>query len=139
MKKYLTPTMMFLTGGTLYILLELLWRDHTHWTMFFAGGTCFSLIDKIDRLLRKGTPLWIRCTIGAAIITIIEFTVGCIVNLWAHWNVWDYSRFKTNFLGQICLLYTTLWFFLTVPVLWLSNTLHRIFDRIFTHQRRAGG
>lgn len=131
MKKYLTPTMMFLSGGTLYILLELLWRRHSHWSMFLAGGTCFLLIDFIDKKMKKETPLWVRCTIGAAVITGVEFIAGCLVNLWAHWNVWDYSRFKANFMGQICLLYTTLWFFLTAPTLWLAKTLHRQFDKFF--------
>lgn len=138
MKKYLTSIMMFLSGGSLYILLELLWRNHTHWTMFFAGGACFSLIDKMECRLKKSTPLWVRCTIGAAIITTVEFAVGCLVNIWAHWNVWDYSRFRTNFMGQICLLYTTFWFFLTVPILWLCNTLHKAFEYVLTHRNNTG-
>ncbi|MBR5329317.1 MAG: hypothetical protein IKV45_03840 [Firmicutes bacterium] len=133
MKRMLTPMLMFCSGGLLYILLEILWRDHTHWSMFFAGGTCFTLIDKVNSMLKKTTPLWVRCTIGAAIITGVEFIAGCIVNLWAHWNVWDYSRFKTNFMGQICLIYTILWFFLTVPVLWLTKFLHQKFDLIWEH------
>lgn len=135
MKKFLTPVLMFCSGGVLYILLELLWRDHSHWSMFMAGGTCFTLIDKADRMLKKATPLWVRCTIGAAIITAVEFVTGCIVNLWAHWNVWDYSRFKTNFMGQICLLYTILWFFLSVPVLWLAKHLHHTFDRLIGNNK----
>ena len=69
MKKFLTPMLMFLSGGGLYLLLELLWRRHTHWSMFFAGGTCFLLIDWINKSLKKETPLWVRCTIGAAVIT----------------------------------------------------------------------
>ena len=30
------------------INVRLLWRRHTHWSMFFAGGTCFLLIDWIN-------------------------------------------------------------------------------------------
>ncbi len=131
MKKYLTPMMMFLTGGSLYVLLEILWRHHSHWSMFLAGGGCFTLIDWTNKKLKKETPLWVRCSIGAAIITGIEFVSGCFVNLWAHWNVWDYSRFRVHFLGQICLIYTVLWFFLTAPVLWLAKTLHQRFDHFF--------
>ncbi|MGN1011866.1 MAG: hypothetical protein ACI4QO_07265, partial [Clostridia bacterium] len=62
MKKILTPMLMFLSGGGLYLLLELLWRRHTHWSMFFAGGTCFLLIDWANKKLKKETPLWVRCT-----------------------------------------------------------------------------
>lgn len=131
MKKYLTPVMMFITGGSLYVLMEILWRSHSHWSMFLAGGSCFTLIDWTNKKLKKETPLWVRCSIGAAIITGIEFLSGCCVNLWAQWNVWDYSRYKIHFLGQICLLYTVLWFFLTGPIIWLSQKLHRRFDHFF--------
>ena len=29
---------LFGTGGLLYILIELIWRGYSHWTMFFLGG-----------------------------------------------------------------------------------------------------
>ena len=28
-------------GGLLYILIELIWRGRSHWTMFLLGGICF--------------------------------------------------------------------------------------------------
>jgi uncharacterized membrane protein len=133
LKKYLIPFMMFFSGGFLYVGLELLWRHYSHWSMFLAGGCCFTLIDFCNQLLKKGTPLWVRCTVGAVIITAVEFVSGCFVNLLAHWDIWDYSRYKINLMGQICLIYTMLWFFLTMPVLWLAKVLHQRLDQLYDH------
>ena len=47
--------------------------------------------------------------IGGAIITVVEFVSGCIINLWLGWNVWDYSHIPLNILGQICLPFFFAW------------------------------
>ena len=36
--------------------------------------------------------------------------VGVVVNLWYGWHVWDYSREPGNLLGQICPLFSFIWF-----------------------------
>ena len=40
----------FITGGTLYTLTELIWRGHSHWSMGICGGLCFSLMYLISAL-----------------------------------------------------------------------------------------
>lgn len=100
---------LFSTGGTLYILIELLWRGHTHWTMFLLGGLCFVSLGLINEIIPWDTSLCIQILIGACIITLLEFATGCIVNLLLKWNVWDYSNLPGNFLGQICPQYFLLW------------------------------
>ena len=126
MKRYVLPLLMFVCGGFLYVSLELLWRHHSHWSMFFVGGLCVALIDGINEKLKRGTPLWVRCTLGAAVITAVEFLSGCVLNLWAKWNVWDYSALCPNLMGQVCLLYTVFWFFLSAPTLWFTRFLRRL-------------
>lgn len=96
-------------GGLVYILLETLWRGHSHWTMFLLGGTCFLAIGLINEVIPWGMPLWKQALIGACLVTILEFLTGCIVNLWLGWNVWDYSNLQGNILGQICPQYFLLW------------------------------
>ena len=43
----------FLIGGALYNLIEILWRGYTHWSMFIVGGLCFQLIGYIQTALVK--------------------------------------------------------------------------------------
>ena len=96
-------------GGLLYILLEALWRGHSHWTMFLLGGICFLALGLINEVIPWEMPLWKQVLIGACIVTSLEFCTGCVVNLWLGWNIWDYSSLPGNVLGQICPQYFLLW------------------------------
>lgn len=108
--KQLRPLILFWIGGLLYVLIELTVRGRTHWSMFIVGGLAFFLIGFINEKCKK-MPLAKQMLIGALVITTLEFTCGCIVNLWLGWHVWDYSNMPFNLLGQICLPFTAIWFF----------------------------
>ena len=105
-RKYLV---LMATGGLLYVVLELIWRGRSHWTMFLLGGICFMALGLINEILPWSLALWKQMLIGVAIITVLEFLTGCIVNLWLGWNIWDYSHLPCNILGQICPQYCLLW------------------------------
>lgn len=106
LNKYIT---LFDVGGLLYILIELLWRGKSHWSMFLLGGACFVCLGLINEVLPWEMLLWQQMLIGACIITVLEFLTGCVVNLWLGWGVWDYSGMPGNILGQICPQYMLLW------------------------------
>lgn len=107
--------LLFLIGGRLYTWIELLWRGHTHWTMFVLGGMCFVIMGLLnEHIFSWELGLLQQSLISAVIITIFEFVTGCIVNLWLGWNVWDYSDVPFNLLGQICLPFFFMWILLSV-------------------------
>ncbi|MGN0613380.1 MAG: hypothetical protein ACI4JB_05710 [Porcipelethomonas sp.] len=114
----------FLTGAVAYSLTEIAFRGFTHWTMMLTGGIIFVILYAIHSNLRD-MPFWQKCVLGSVIITAFEFTVGVIVNIILHWNVWDYSGVPLNFLGQICLPFTVLWFFLCIPAYFLCFMLRK--------------
>ena len=103
MKTIGTRAFVFLTGCFIYSLMEISARGFTHWTMTLTGG------------IIRSVPFWQKCILGSLIITSVEFTVGVIVNIILGWNVWNYSDMPFNILGQICLPFTVLWFFLCIP------------------------
>ena len=114
MKVFSKEFILFIIGGLLYILIELSYRGHSHWTMFILGGLCFVLIGGINNYISWDMPIYEQMMIGSVIITVLEFICGCIVNLWLGWDVWDYSNMPYNVLGQICLPFSILWFFISL-------------------------
>ena len=120
----------YFLGGALYGLIELLWRGKTHWSMVLTGGAVLLILMKVNKSF-YASPLILRCLIGSALITAVELTVGCIVNLRWQLAVWDYSSMSLDFLGQICPLYSCLWFFLCIPI----YALCPFFDRIMHGKR----
>lgn len=112
---------LFLFGGASYNLIEILWRGHTHWTMFILGGLCFVLVGLINNLFSWDMFIEIQSLIGAIIITIAEFITGIIVNIILQWNVWDYSNILFNIKGQICLPFSILWYLISFLVIFLDD------------------
>lgn len=116
--------MLFVFGGVLYGLVEILWRRHTHWSMVLTGGLCFLILYRVFKRVRD-CSVCLKCIIGSSVITTIEFFSGFLFNYCLKMKVWDYSGFHFNFCGQICLLYSFLWGLLTLPVLMLCRLLER--------------
>lgn len=110
---FLRYILLFLLGGFSYCIIEILSRGYSHISMLIAGGICFVLIGNLNRK-RKDLSLVSQMFLSTFIITGIELVTGLIVNVWLDLEVWDYSDLPYNFMGQICLLYTNVWFFLSV-------------------------
>ena len=114
-------------GSIVYMSLEILWRGYTHWTMGVLGGICFICLGLINEILSWETPLVLQMFIGSIIITVLEFITGCIVNLWLGWNVWDYSHLPLNLLGQICLPFSILWYFISAIGIVIDDYIRYIY------------
>lgn len=128
--------LLFLLGGTAYVLIELCWRRRSHPSMFAVGGFCFCLIGKIYSTFAAKT-LFIRAVLSALAVTAVEFVSGCFLNLHLHCNVWDYKKKRCNLLGQVCLLYTALWGLLSIPASILYRRCSLFFSRRTNICKRA--
>ena len=117
---------LFLIGGATYFCIEMLWRGHSHWTMFIVGGICFIFCGGINEWFDWDIPLWIQMLICAIGITTIEFISGIILNVILQLNVWDYSNMPFNVLGQICLPFSFLWFLLSFAAIWSDDWLRYV-------------
>lgn len=127
---------LFSFGGIVYLIIELLWRGFSHWSMFVLGGACFVLLGLLNQKYTRQIPLFIQMLYGTFIITALEFITGCILNLHFKLNIWDYSSMPYNIMGQICLPYMFLWFLLS-PVCIISDDYirHLFFDEEKPHYK----
>ena len=122
----------FAAGGVGYCALETLWRGRTHPSMALCGGTVLAVFTK---MVRKGGSRLGLCLRGCALITGCELLCGLTFN--RDRQVWDYSRLPGNFRGQICPLFSALWFLLCIPLCGLCPLLER--HLALLDKRGAGG
>lgn len=121
--RFMKYTFLFMAGGFAYGTVEILFRGFSHISMFLAGGACFILIGLLNEIISWDMSVISQMVISAIIVTSIEFIAGIIVNVWLKLNVWDYSKMPYNFMGQICLLYTDIWFFLSPLAILMDDYL----------------
>ncbi len=128
MRLFLLYAAVFSAGAMGYTAIEFLWRGYSHWTMAFTGGICLAAVYLIQQCYGH-EPLWKRCLAGSIFITLTELVVGTAVNLLLGWAVWDYSDMYLNFRGQICPIYSALWFLLCAPILFVCQSIRRRGER----------
>lgn len=127
-------SIIFLLGGFLYGGVEIAFRGYTHWTMFIAGGLVLTVLYNLFGYIGRGHII-LKCFLGCIIITTVEFLFGVGANLLLGWEVWDYSDKMFNLFGQICLLFSIGWFFISIPASLLIDGMRRLFEPAFkTHK-----
>ena len=134
MKQLYKYLVLSILGGLIYAGIEILWRGYTHPSMVILGGVCFVIIGLLNEFYTWKMALISQMFISAIIITVLEFITGSIVNLWLNLGVWDYSYMPYSFLGQICLLYTNLWFLLSLPAIVIDDYIRYFFMREEKHK-----
>ena len=70
----------FLIFGTMYIMIEVLFRGYSHISMFVLGGLCGLTIGHLDQWMPKISIIK-QCILGSIIITLLEFVFGYILNI----------------------------------------------------------
>lgn len=116
---------LFLIGGIGYGLLEIGFRGFTHWSMVITGGSALVSLYIINRTFPT-VSIISKALAGCAVITLLEFTVGLIVNKVYSFGVWDYTGSPANIMGIISLKFSLCWFALSFFMIAIFITLRRI-------------
>lgn len=123
-------------GGFTYVLIELFYRGHSHWSMFAVSAVSFILIGLINEFISWDMELWKQMLIGSGIVTILEFISGYILNIKLGWHIWNYSNVPFNILGQICLPFSIVWFFISLIAIVADDYLrYWLFDEEKPHYK----
>ena len=121
LREIIKLSLLFLMGGMIYFAIEVAFKGDSHWSMFIVGGMAFLLIGGINNYFDYDMPLVWQMLCSAVIITFLELASGLIVNVWLDLNVWDYSSIPLNFMGQICPRFFLIWYFLSLPGIFLDD------------------
>jgi len=119
---------LWLCLGMIYLTIEGIWRGWTNIVMLPIGGFCGIAIGAINQSPRfyKCKIVW-QCLIGTLIVLTVEFLSGCVLNLWLGLGIWDYTGMFGNILGQVCIQYGILWFFLIPFAIWVEDYIRYVF------------
>lgn len=116
---------LFLIGGIGYGLLEIGFRGFTHWSMVITGGSALVSLYLINHTFPNSSIIS-KAFAGCAVITILEFTVGLVVNKLFSFGVWDYTGSPANILGIISLKFSLCWFAISFFMIAVFITLRKI-------------
>lgn len=117
MKKRLIPyIVIFNVSGLIYILLELLWRGRSHWTMFICAGLCGLVMAAVnDNWLDFETDFRIQVFVCALMCSTMEFFFGIVFN--GDFSIWDYRGLWGTlhvFGDQVNILFFGVWILISV-------------------------
>ena len=108
--------MIFVTSGLIYIVLELLWRGRTHWTMFLCAGLCGLVMANINNnWLEFDTDFRIQVFVSALMCSTSEFFFGIMFN--GDFSIWDYRGMwgTIHALGdQVNIIFFGIWIIISV-------------------------
>ena len=121
MRRMLNHILRWIAGGTVYGLLEILWRGHTHWTMVLLAAALCVPLDLANNYIPWDTSLLLQSVLGGLTVTVMELLAGLVINVWLGLRVWDYSRQWGNLWGQICPKFALLWCLLAGVVIVLFD------------------
>lgn len=79
--------------------------------------------------LCKKLRSWQKWLLGCGVTTLVEFTVGVIVNIGLGWKVWSYADMPYNLLGQICPAFSGAWLLMCIPLMYLCQSIDKEIHR----------
>ena len=134
MKKLSEYLFMGALGGTLYYMIEIIFRGYSHWSMFLLGGICFIFFAQQGLWTKWREPLWKQVLWCTAFVVSAEFITGIIVNKVMGWNVWNYTDQPFHLMGQICFPFVVSFF----GTMYIRDYYKRISALLFIQRNKAG-
>jgi len=96
---------------------------YTSLWVFLIGGICGVIIGSLNDYPKfYNIKIWKQMLIGGTIIILFELLFGIFLNLILGLKLWEYIG-VFQFMGQIELKNSILWYGLSLVIIWLDDTL----------------
>lgn len=119
LKRLLECLLIFLSVGTVYFIMECIYKQRlSHWSMFCLSGVCGLIAMLLNDKFTYEMDILLQVLICTIITTFLEYMVGITIN--KKYTIWCYLNLPLNLNGQICLLFSCIWFVLfclLIPIL----------------------
>lgn len=132
MRRLLKILALMSSGALFYGGFEMIGRGYTHISMGILGGIALCIIHLLNDAQKNSLALLaVNSAVSAFFITSCELLTGEILNRGLGMHIWDYNDLPFNFDGQICVLFSMLWFMLSLVGILLDSLIRR---KIFHEQ-----
>lgn len=93
LKYIIESTILILLYGTVYFLIECIWKQSiSDWRMFILGGVMGFLIGLQNNIFTYDTDFLYQMIVGSLMVTLCEAVLGYQWNTIEGLNIWDYSN-----------------------------------------------
>lgn len=138
MKHIIKYLCLFCTSGTIYYLLESIYKGHlTNYRMFFLAGFIGILIGLINNLFPFDTSFLLQCVVGMLIALLCECIFGYQWNIAEGLNLWDYSNLPFSAVGnQINAIFALVWLFISALAIIVDDWIrYKLFGEEKAHYK----
>lgn len=139
MKRFRLYLSLFSSSGMIYWLMEIAWKQHSHWSMYFLASCMTVFADVINEITPK-MKMWKQSLIFCVFVLTMEYIFGIIFN--ADYSIWDYRSLKYNLNGMISLQFSFVWLGIAPFTIWYGDwmrgkadaNLLEYYKRFFTNK-----
>ena len=116
--RWVLSMLLWTWGSAAYFLLEVVYKsireepERISWTMLVLAALLCVPIERAGAELPWECPLWAQAVSCAALVTVVEFFAGLLLNVRLGLGIWDYSHLPGNILGQVCPQFFLIWWVL---------------------------
>lgn len=135
LKVFFKYLFLFLIGGAIYVIIELVCRGRSHWTMAVVGGICFVLCGLLNEIFTWKSTIWFQMLICSLIITaglngIREDVYQLILRAEHMYNESGAGKQKFDWVIQQARGLLPKWLQMLVPESALKNLVQKWFDGV---------
>lgn len=124
MNKITKNILMALIGASLYLLVEIIYRNYSFRLSAVMAAVAFVVGDNLNDKFSWKMDLLLQCGIIATLIAGLEAIIGNIDYYFLHQNMWDYSSLPMSYLnGKICIPFIFVWFVFAFFIVFISDAI----------------
>lgn len=124
MNKTARNLIMFIIGCSLYLMIEIFYRDVSYRWMGVLGGLLFCFGGTLNDKFSWKMDLLLQCFIISVMTTLSEAVIGNIDYYLLHKNMWDYTDVPFSCLNaKICIPFSILWFLFGFAIIFVYDAI----------------
>lgn len=118
-KRILQLIFIYIFSGTVYVIIEFLYRGYSFLSMFFLAGFCGIFLFLLNNVFTYEMDFILQLIISSIVCTFFEYCTGMLIN--QDFTIWDYRGLVGTFGNdQVNIFFSLAWMLIAlfgIPIL----------------------